>query len=145
MHKFTLTGQVRSVWGCAVAYSSQLQTTPRLLIVAASPIGCEKYRKSATTCHKVHLPGFHNRLQISLALLPVSIWPELQDVLFLIKCIKDPSNNFNNLAPPGLAPCAASLLKNVVYCTHPMWFLLQYATLEYLHIGKTNQHVTAWL
>ena len=34
---------------------------------------------------------------ISLALLPVSMWLGLQDILFLIKCIKDHSDNFNIL------------------------------------------------
>ena len=37
---------------------------------------------------------YKNRL-ITLNLLPVMYWLELQDVLFLIKCIKFPSDNFN--------------------------------------------------
>lgn len=34
---------------------------------------------------------------ISLCLLPISMWLELQDVLFFIKCVKDPPDNFNIL------------------------------------------------
>ena len=33
----------------------------------------------------------------SLKLLPLMYWLELQDILYLIKCFKDPSDNFNVL------------------------------------------------
>ena len=42
------------------------KVTPLLSLstVVASPSeGCEKLRKSATTCYKVYPPGFHNGLQ----------------------------------------------------------------------------------
>lgn len=34
---------------------------------------------------------------ISLSLLPVNMWIELQDVLFIVKCLQDPPDNFNVL------------------------------------------------
>lgn len=32
---------------------------------------------------------------IKLDILPLAMWLEMQDVLFLVKCLKDPPDNFN--------------------------------------------------
>ena len=34
---------------------------------------------------------------ISLQLLPINMWLDMQDVMFVIKCLKDPPDNFNIL------------------------------------------------
>ena len=47
---------------------------------------------------------------VSLLLLPINMWLELQDLLFLVKCLKDPPDNFDILQYVSF--CKAKCLKD---------------------------------
>ena len=57
----------------------------------------ERLQHRATTfILNSHLSGYRSQL-IYLNLLPISLWLELQDIMFLVKSLKEPSDNFNTL------------------------------------------------
>ena len=76
---------------CHFAYCSQLWR-PRLI---RNIKRVENVQRRAT-CFIVgsHLSGYKERL-LRVGLLPLASWLELNDVMFIIRCFKSPSDNFN--------------------------------------------------
>ena len=76
--KFLYLSLVRS----QLTYCSQLW---RLILIQRR---ATKFIMSNTSTYK-------DRLQQSLHILPLMYWLEIQDIMFLVKCLKEPSDNFN--------------------------------------------------
>ena len=77
-----------------LSYCSQLWR-PQLL---KDIICLEKVQRRATKFILNDFSSDYKSRLISLNLLPLMYWYELQDLMFLVKCLKDPSDNFDILS-----------------------------------------------
>ena len=88
-------GKVAAILGTLRRDSEDLGCYIGWLRIIKDIISLEKVQRRATKyiLNKFFI-DYRTRLK-TLQLLPLMYWLEVQDLMFLIKCIKDPSDNFN--------------------------------------------------